>query len=61
MTEPDEVADASEVVVEGLVQRVVFRAVDAKEELDYLPVKGAARHGRRPPKLNPRSARRTAG
>jgi hypothetical protein len=36
---------------------LLLRAVDAKKELDYLPVKGATRHGTRPPKLMPRRGR----
>jgi hypothetical protein len=38
---------------------LLLRAVDAKKELAYIPVKGAVRKGVRPPKLAPR--RRTAG
>ncbi len=33
---------------------LLLRSVDAKQELDYIPVKGAVRHGARPPKLTPR-------
>lgn len=33
---------------------LLLRAVDAKQELAYAPVKGAARHGIRPAKLTPR-------
>jgi hypothetical protein len=33
---------------------LLLRCVDAKKELDYVPVKGAVRHGTRPPKLAPR-------
>jgi hypothetical protein len=33
---------------------LLLRSVDAKTELDYIPVKGAVRHGTRPPKLTPR-------
>ena len=33
---------------------LMLRAVDAKAELTYVPVKGAVRHGTRPPKLLPR-------
>jgi hypothetical protein len=32
---------------------LMLRAVDAGEELPYIPVKGAVRHGVRPPKLEP--------
>ncbi len=39
---------------------LLLRSVDAKQELEYLPVKGAARHGTRPPKLTPRR-RRSSG
>lgn len=35
---------------------LLLRCVDAKKELDYVPVKGATRHGTRPPKLAPRRA-----
>ena len=37
---------------------LLLRCVDAKKELDYVPVKGATRHGVRPPKLVPRRAPR---
>lgn len=33
---------------------LLLRAVDAKQELRYIPVKGAVRKGVRPPKLEPR-------
>jgi len=33
---------------------LLLRAVDAKQELAYAPVKGAVRHGARPAKLTPR-------
>jgi hypothetical protein len=33
---------------------LLLRCVDAGQELDYVPVAGAARHGPRPPKLAPR-------
>jgi hypothetical protein len=33
---------------------LLLRCVDAKKELDYVPVKGAVRKGVRPPKLAPR-------
>ncbi|MDB5217016.1 MAG: hypothetical protein JWO86_4943 [Myxococcaceae bacterium] len=33
---------------------LLLRSVDAKQELDYVPVKGAVRRGTRPPKLTPR-------
>ena len=33
---------------------LLLRQVDAGQELDYVPVKGATRHGKRPPKLVPR-------
>jgi len=33
---------------------LLLRSVEAKKELEYLRVKGATRHGARPPKLTPR-------
>lgn len=36
---------------------LLLRAVDAKQELAYVPVKGAVRKGARPPKLEPRRRR----
>lgn len=33
---------------------LLLRCVDAKTELTYVPVRGAQRHGERPPKLAPR-------
>ena len=33
---------------------LMLRCVDNKDELTYVPVSGAIRHGKRPPKLNPR-------
>jgi hypothetical protein len=33
---------------------LLLRSVEAKTELEYAPVKGAVRHGTRPPKLTPR-------
>jgi hypothetical protein len=33
---------------------LLLRCVDAKTELTYVPVRGATRHGERPPKLLPR-------
>ncbi len=38
---------------------LLLRAVEAKAELAYAPVKGAVRHGVRPPKLAPRARRST--
>ena len=38
---------------------LLLRSVDARKELDYVPVKGAVRHGVRPPKLTPRRSRAT--
>jgi hypothetical protein len=38
---------------------LLLRAVEAGVELPYAPVKGAVRHGERPPKLVPR--KRSAG
>lgn len=39
---------------------LLLRAVDAREELAYVPVKGAVRKGARPPKLEPRRRPRGA-
>jgi len=36
---------------------LLLRCVDAKTELTYVPVRGATRHGERPPKLLPRGRR----
>lgn len=36
---------------------LLLRSVEEKKELDYLAVKGAERHGARPPKLTPRRPR----
>jgi hypothetical protein len=36
---------------------LLLRSVEAKTELDYVPVKGATRRGTRPPKLEPRRRR----
>ena len=36
---------------------LMLRCVDEKKELDYVAVKGAVRHGSRPPKLVPRRRR----
>lgn len=33
---------------------LMLRSVDADRELEYVPVRGANRHGKRPPKLEPR-------
>jgi hypothetical protein len=33
---------------------LLLRCVDARTELTYMPVRGAQRHGERPPKLGPR-------
>lgn len=38
---------------------LLLRAVDARKELTYIPVKGAVRKGVRPPKLEPRRRRAT--
>jgi hypothetical protein len=32
---------------------LLLRCVSSSEELDYVPVAGAVRHGGRPPKLDP--------
>ena len=37
---------------------LMLRAVDARQELAYIPVLSATRHGRRPPKLLPMQPRR---
>jgi hypothetical protein len=34
---------------------LLLRAAAAKHELEYLPLAGATRHGKRPDKLSPRS------
>jgi hypothetical protein len=49
----------SEFVGRGDMSRggLLLRCVDAKKELDYVPVKGAVRRGTRPPKLEPRRRR----
>ncbi len=49
----------SEFVGRGDMSRggLMLRAVDARAELTYVPVRGAVRHGARPPKLPPRRAR----
>jgi hypothetical protein len=39
---------------------LLLRCVDAAQELAYAPVRGAKRHGARPPRLAPRRARRPA-
>lgn len=39
---------------------LMLRCVTAGVELEYAPVAGAARHGRRPPKLEPISTNRTS-
>ena len=36
---------------------LLLRCVDSGQELEYAPVKGAVRHGARPPKLEPRRRR----
>jgi hypothetical protein len=33
---------------------LMLRCIDGNKELTYVPVSGAIRHGKRPPKLNPR-------
>lgn len=55
---PQELLFPAEFVGRGDMSRggLMLRCVDAKEELAYVPVRGAARRGRRPPKLPPRSA-----
>ena len=35
---------------------LLLRHADAREELEYIPVATAVRHGKRPPKLEPRTA-----
>lgn len=39
---------------------LLLRSVDAGVELDYIPVRGAVRHGTRPPKLSPLKRPRAA-
>jgi hypothetical protein len=36
---------------------LMLRCVEAGFELEYIPIKGATRHGQRPPRLAPRRAR----
>lgn len=38
---------------------LLLRSVDANRELEYVPVRGAIRHGKRPPKLEPRRWRQS--
>lgn len=40
---------------------LLLRQVQANEELTYVPLEGAARRGKRPPKLNPIQAMKTKG
>lgn len=56
---PQELLFPAEFVGRGDMSRggLMLRCVDAKEELAYAPVRGAARRGVRPPKLPPRPAR----
>jgi hypothetical protein len=46
----------SEFVGRGDMSRggILLRCVDANTELNYVPILGAVRHGKRPPKLEPR-------
>jgi hypothetical protein len=39
---------------------LMLRSVRAQQELDYIPVAGAVRHGRRPPRLTPERRRVSA-
>ena len=39
---------------------LLLRCIDARTELTYVPVRGAKRHGERPPKLAPRRRRSEA-
>jgi len=39
---------------------LMLRCARSARELSYVAVRGAARHGRRPPKLEPRATRKTA-
>lgn len=38
---------------------LLLRSVDANQELEYVPLRGAIRHGKRPPKLEPRRWRQS--
>ena len=56
---PQELLFPAEFVGRGDMSRggLLLRSVDAHLELAYVPVRGAALHGARPPKLPPRSTR----
>ena len=56
---PQELLFPAEFVGRGDMSRggLLLRSVDARVELNYVPVRGAVRRGSRPPKLHPRSAR----
>jgi hypothetical protein len=56
---PQELLFPAEFVGRGDMSRggLMLRAVDARAELTYVPVRGAIRRGARPPKLPPRSTR----
>ncbi len=49
----------SEFVGRGDMSRggILLRCVDANTELNYIPILGAIRHGKRPPKLEPKTAK----
>src|SRR5262249_1714718 len=47
---PEEFVGRGDMSLGGLM----LRCVDSKQELKYIPVLGAVRHGKRPPKLEPR-------
>jgi hypothetical protein len=53
----------SEFVGRGDMSRggLMLRAVDSGEELEYIAVAGAIRHGKRPPRLSPMRRKCTAG
>ncbi|MGC4085739.1 MAG: hypothetical protein QM736_27335 [Vicinamibacterales bacterium] len=54
----DRLAFPAEFVGRGDMSRggLLLRHVTAGEELSYVPVAGAVRHGKRPPKLQPLGA-----
>jgi hypothetical protein len=56
---PQELLFPAEFVGRGDMSRggLLLRSVDAHLELAYVPVRGAALHGARPPKLPPRATR----
>lgn len=56
---PQELLFPAEFVGRGDMSRggLLLRSLDARQELTYVPVRGAIRHGTRPPKLPARPAR----